>query len=113
MSGTKNTNETIKQTRSLPCKLTPEEIMARGKKAAEVSGLKDGLKLQAKDAAAEFKAQVARADTELDLLFKQLRTGDEYREVSIEIVKNFRKKSVITSRMDSSVVIDERAMTGA
>ena len=106
-------NETITQTRQLPCKLTPEELQARGKAAAEVAAQREHLDNQRKEAAAEYKAQIARKETELDHLFTQLRSGQEHRDVEVEIVKNYRTKSVKTTRTDTGDAIDTRAMTPA
>jgi hypothetical protein len=100
-------------TRLLACKLTDRELMARGKDVAEEAARKRQVELQAKDSSAEYKAQIARHETAIDDLLKQIRSGEQFRDTTVELIRDYKRKCVTQTRMDTGELIDTRAMSAA
>lgn len=103
-----------KQTKMLPCLLTPDEridsAVILSTKLQELSELEE----QKKAEAAKFKLLMDALELEIEVLAHNVKTGTEDRPIECELVYNFPKrgmKSLI--RLDTKETIEEWEMTDA
>lgn len=99
-----------RETRSLPCKLTDDEVAQRAAKmAAHVHDLV-GLEVKAKASAAEFKEEKGRLSAEVKILAAAVRHRAEVRDVEVEIVHDDIRFAVDVIRLDTGEVVSTRRM---
>jgi hypothetical protein len=98
-------------TRMLPVKLTEDELLQRGKIAAEAIEKKASLKDGLKNAAAVFRGKIKLQDEIINKLSHQISTGEEDREVEVKIKKDHENKRYMEVREDTGEVTVDRAMT--
>lgn len=78
----KKRTETKKSKRNLRCELTDAELLASGKELAEKTSALRVLADDAKRSAADFKAKVTAAESEISVLSNRVNTGYEFRIVT-------------------------------
>lgn len=99
------------QTKTLPCQLTEEEIRLRGLRLATLRSEIGDIEIEKKAANQEFKERIESREKQCGTLVKQITSGQEYREVIIEEVKDWESQSVRTIRVDTGETVEVRAMT--
>jgi hypothetical protein len=100
------------QTRSLPVKLTDDELLIRGSElSASVQKLAD-LERDKKAVDAQLKKDIDEADSESQRLAKIARNKEEYREVEVMDIKNMERLTMDTVRLDTRQVIAYRDLQG-
>lgn len=72
--------------RNLPCRLTREELLEKGKTQAELLKRKGELENEKKRCADDFKARLSEVDSQMTVLSNEISTGVQYRNVPITIV---------------------------
>jgi uncharacterized protein (UPF0335 family) len=102
----------VKSSAILKCILTEEEKRKLADDLAQEVEQVSRLEGELKALASEMKAKINEVDARLAKHASLFRQGYEYREVPIEIVKNFHSGSVSKTRMDTFAQYEERAMTG-
>jgi len=97
----------LKTTKDLPCKLTPEQLAEKRAKAAE-----HGLSFRdIEDRIADLK-KLSKAEMDaLAALAKQVRDGTETRPVKCIEKKEYELDEVHTIRTDTKEVVERRKMT--
>lgn len=98
-------------TKSLPVKLTLDEIRLRGQEVAALIKSADRLEFEKKEAADNFKAQIEACKLYVNKLTTEITEGQVWREVQIEEVKDWTTQQVQTVRMDTGEIVDIRPMT--
>lgn len=94
----------IKET--LECKLTDEELQARGKQLAHASSKINQLKDAGKTIQADFKAKVAAEEATMGVLSTEISRGTTYREVDCIVHYNNPKHGEKTIfRSDTSEIV--------
>lgn len=90
--------------KSLPVKLTDEEVMEKAKELAKLQQDKVSQEEQMKSAAATFKDRIASAQANINILSRDISNGYEYREVDCQWEYNWpigRKSLVRTDTMET------------
>jgi hypothetical protein len=100
-------------TKSLPHRLTDEEMLNKGQEIAREVVLLDITEMERADVLAGYKERLAEHHTKLSTLKNIVYSGSEYRDVECEERFYDSTGEVITIRMDSGEVIDTRPMTWA
>ena len=109
---TETATRTLKRTvQTLPCKLTTDEQLERGRQLAGV--LED---MHSEDSAQEeqkraMKSRVAALEAERDRLQLVVSRGQEPRDVETEDVADYKSGRVYRIRMDTRQIVFERALT--
>ncbi|MDR4483865.1 MAG: hypothetical protein R3B95_11740 [Nitrospirales bacterium] len=97
--------------RDLPCKLTNEELLSIGKR---LGALSDECEKRAVEKAAfnkELKEQEEKAQDEMSVLRRELRTGIQPRIIECEERHDFERGAVTIMRLDTGEIVEERTMT--
>lgn len=100
----------IKQ--NLKCVLTLEEIAEIGRKLGNLNQEQARLKLQAKEAASQYKARIDSAQTQIEDLSSTMNCGYEYRSVDCDVLFNTPtegRKTIV--RSDTDEIVEECPMT--
>jgi hypothetical protein len=97
-----------KVTRSLKCKLTPEEVAARGQELANQIGDRHQVELEKKAEADKFKAQIQEIDSRCTELATEIRDKAEWREG--EVVAERDGDQMVLIRLDTGEVIQQRPL---
>lgn len=95
----------------LPCALTTQELIEKGRLLAESIGDQRTIKDEAKAAAAEFKEQLEEEAAKAWLIRSQIKSKQEDRSVPVEERIDFNRNMVSVIRMDTLDVVRERALT--
>ena len=94
---------------TLKCKLTTEEITARGEELAALLGDRNKVELEKKAAADRFKQQLSELASRSEEIATEIREKAEWRDVKITAERLDDKMAVI--RMDTGEVIWQRPLT--
>ena len=100
-------------TRMLPCKLTDAELLSRGREAAELLARRRQAEADKKDQMSAIKATMDGLEADITRVIKELQSGEQYREVAVDVDKDYRRKLVTTVRKDTGEIVEERGMTPA
>ena len=101
----------LNSVRQLKCLLNDDE---RGHRLRELLDLEDRLDTLADELAAvkaQHKLKVGDAETRLRVLRKALRSGEEEREVRCSSAPDWEARKMVTTRDDTSAVVDARPLT--
>ncbi len=98
-------------TKDLPCELTSEELMDRSKDLAEAVKAVANAENQKKLAVSSHTSEIKRAEAKRDVLSNVVSTGQEYKEVLVERVWDYKNKKIIETRTDTGEVILTRDMS--
>lgn len=99
------------ETRSLPCPLTDEEILARATEAANLAHKRDLLEVQLKSHNDTAKKEIARVEGNISVLQQRVRERSEPRDIEVDYRHDEVRGVVETWRMDTGAVIHSRPMT--
>lgn len=99
------------ETRSLPCPLTDEEILARATDAAKLAEKRDLHEIDVKAAAKQGAEDVKAYDHEIRRLHRQVRDRAEYRDIEVDHVEDDTRGVIETRRLDTGAIIASRPMT--
>ena len=99
------------QTRTLPVKLTADEIALKARELGQKISEHDQLEADKKSASDGFKTRIELADDAIRALGRVVRDGKEYREVEVEERRDEHAKTIETYRLDLGERIDVRPMT--
>jgi hypothetical protein len=102
-----------KSTAHLRCILTNDEKMKLSEEMSHALDEKQTLENELSSLSKEFKAKIAEKEALIYKTASIFRQGYEYREVDIEIDRDYRLGKVTKTRMDTFEVFEERPMTGA
>jgi hypothetical protein len=97
--------------RTLPVKLSEEELKDRAKDLAKENSDKVQAELQKKDATAQLTATIKSCDTNISRLAKAINTGVEYREVECTWEYDFKKGVKTLKRNDTSEIVKRETIT--
>jgi hypothetical protein len=95
----------------LSVQLTPEEVLSRGHRQAQVVHELAGLELRKKSAMSEFAADKKRLEAELAKLARIVQDGSELRPVQVRTVHDFKAGEQIETRLDTNAVVRRRSLT--
>lgn len=98
-------------TEELPCKLTPEELEAKGQELAAVCAEIDGVEAEKKVAAARFKNQIDELEAKRADLYRVVQAKAEHRTVEVEHLLILDDGMVRTIRKDNGDVVRQRVAT--
>lgn len=98
----------MKQTRILKTKLTADERLLRGKRLAATEISKAEVLKEKKAAMADFKDQISAIDESIAILSNEIESGEGDKEVEIEIKKEPDLNAVVTYRLDTGDVVEQR-----
>lgn len=107
------TAPTIKErkfTKPLKCDLTEKELASAGQDLAYEMGLLQGVESELEEIKADYKLKVKQHETKIESLAKRIGNRFEMRDVECLEVKNFADKKMITTRLDTNQIIDERSL---
>jgi hypothetical protein len=100
-----------KEVRALPCKLTDEELLARGDSIASIVQDIAAEKERQKSQKAEMKARLEELEARKARLASVVKRREEDRDIPCEIWFLYDELMVETRRTDSDLVVDRRRMT--
>lgn len=95
----------------LPCTLTTQELIEKGRLLAESIEDQRKIRGEAKSAAARFKEQLEEEEANGWFLRSQIKSKQEDRSVPVEERIDFNRNMVSVIRMDTLEVVRERALT--
>jgi len=98
--------------RNLRHDLTPDEINALGRQAAKAAADADEREERRKEVDAQFKAEIKSLHATASIAHRKINNGYEYRDVECSRVQDFTHNRVIVTRLDTSEVVEDRAMSG-
>lgn len=99
--------------RKLPCLLTEEDILDRGKQLASAEGAYVQIDLERKAAVADFKTQLSAVEGRINELATAIRDRVETRDVDCAISKNFHSMRNELIRSDTGEVVESYEMSEA
>ena len=99
------------ETRTLPCRLSQEELLDRGHELAKVSQDVDAEEDRQTQVKAELKATMAELEARRAKLSSTVYRQEEYREVKCDTIGDTRRGVVDVVRHDTGEVVTSRAMT--
>lgn len=97
--------------RTLPVKLTPDEVRVRATQAAEKQEEYCDVERRKKDLTRDLGQQLKTKRSEIETLLRAVRTGKEDQLVQVTTRRNEDRRTIETLRMDTGEIIDSRAMT--
>lgn len=109
----KETHEKVRIER-LPCQLTPDEVRARGEKAAMLYAERDEVEQDYERAKEIRKERIGSIDSRISQHMQEVRTRQEHRDVRVVDRENFDDKhnpQVETVRLDTGELVRSRPMT--
>lgn len=99
------------ETRSLPVKLTDEELRERGDSLAAVIQDINAEENRQVDMKTQMKARITELDAKQTQLAITISRREEYRDVTVDIYHNYDALKVETVRRDTGECIHRREMT--
>lgn len=99
------------ETRRLPVKLTEFERAERARQLAQEVATYDAIECEKKQVTGELTKRLKEQRVLLDDIALCVNTGQEDREVTVEILFDFEKKMVEVSRADNYEVVEKWPMT--
>lgn len=100
-----------RETRSLPVKLSKDELAARSKELAEVVRKQEQLEEEKKQQAAEIKGELDRHKARARELSSTIRTGEEYQRVECLWVSDATRMRMNLVREDNGGIVASREMS--
>lgn len=97
--------------KTLPIPLTDEEKIVYGQNNAHAVEALAELEAAQKAAAETHKRKITLAKTEIAKLSHIVASGIEWRDIDCEVLMNFERGEVTTTRCDTGAVIEVRRMT--
>jgi hypothetical protein len=100
-------------TRQLPVRLTDDELLVFGKKLVKSmreSATAEGARKSEND---KRKAAIEKIEEETQRIAGVVQSGEEVRDVTCEVTKNFDSRTVTVTRTDTGEFVEERIMTEA
>lgn len=94
----------------LPCKLTPNELLLKGKELAETFKKVDSLEAEKKADASAFKDKIESYEAKGRELAREVSTGQEYRPIECFEEARYSTNMVDLVRSDSHEVVRSRPM---
>lgn len=102
---------TRSETRSLPVKLTEDELRERGDSLAAVIQDINAEENRQVDMKTQMKARITELDAKQTQLAITISRREEYRDVTVDVYHDFDKLKVETVRRDTGECIHRREMT--
>lgn len=97
-------------TKSLPVKLTDEEVLKYGRDVARAVSDRGRIEIELDSVKADYKGKISEQDGIIGKLSPRIHSGIETREVACEEVKDWKKGTVTVTRLDTLDVIEDRPM---
>jgi hypothetical protein len=97
----------------LPCRLTDEELIARGQSIAELHEEAGALRLQKVQASGQIGGEIKAKEAAIGVLVQQLRTRTEARKVECVEELDFKEGIARTRRLDTKEIVGTRTLTAA
>lgn len=110
MKDNKEKKLTKKVTKSLPCKLTEEEVLKYGREMARALSERDRIQSELDGIKSEYKAKISEQTALIEKFSVRVHSGIESRDVECEETKNWTKINVEVKRLDTGSVIESRPM---
>lgn len=101
------------KTRTLPAKLTKDELLQKSREIAEKVRELDEVEADKKDHAASFKLKIESIEGEIHRVARILRDGAEDREVEVQERRNDVSRTMETVRVDTGEIVEWRPLTGS
>jgi hypothetical protein len=98
------------ETRSLPVKLTQEELDLRRDKLAELVRDISTAEQARSDAASAAKKEIDKLDASAGSIAREIRERSEYRQVEVTREKDYRRRIEEVIRSDTGEVVDSRVL---
>ncbi len=102
-----------KDRKYLKYEFTKEEITAISEELARSVNEKDAVENELKSIKSQFDSRKKLAEEAISRCAKQISAGYEYRNIDVEIVKDFTLGTVTVWRLDTDEIVETRRMTGA
>ena len=99
------------ETKRLPVKLTPDELIIKGRELAEMETTLSSLKEEKKESAKGFSQKVDAAQNTVGELAHIINTKAEFREVEVETVRDEKEMTETVVRKDTGEIVSERLLT--
>jgi len=99
-----------KETQTLRCALTPEELQETGRALADTQIERAVLDAQKKDFMNQWKARSDELSAKQNRIAESIRTCSEYRRVDCRVVENYELGIVQVTRLDTEHLIESRPM---
>ncbi len=99
--------------RTLPVRLTDEELLAQARKMAEASEAAEAAEQARKQVTTQYKAEEEEARGKEKAARTLMRNGYEYRPVDITLTKDWDAKTVTVRRDDTSEIVEFREMSNS
>lgn len=97
--------------RKLPVKLTEPEVAGLGRRIAELMEQRALTEALRKSQQKDRKAEIDRFEREIEDKRCSIRSGEELRDVPVDIYKDYQRGIVETVRLDTGVAYEIRDMT--
>lgn len=106
-------NNLVKETtrKYLKYHFSEDERKEQASELARFVGSKNELEQQKKEAMAQFKADIEKADSQISTLSTHLNQGYIHKNIDCEVTKDFDRKTVTIIRLDTGEFVESRAMT--
>lgn len=95
----------------LPCDLTADELLEKGRSLAERHAEIADIRRQMKEKSSEFKEQISEIEGDISTLTKEIRSRAEHREVIVVEKFDFAEKRVAQVRKDTGEQVYSRPMS--
>jgi hypothetical protein len=102
-----------KDRKFLKYKFSKEELRFISEELARAVNEKDDVESELKSIKSQFDSRKKLAEEAITKFAKQISSGYEYRNVDVEIVKDFTVGTVTTWRLDTDEIVETRRMTGS
>jgi len=99
--------------RTLPVRLTDDELLNQARKMAEASEAAEAAEQARKQATTQYKAEEEEARGKEKAARTLMRNGYEYRPVDITVTKDWDQKTVTVSRDDTGEIVEFREMSNS
>lgn len=99
------------KTEQLLCSLTDEQMRERAHRMGALIAEMEGVALRKKSLTADLSAEQKRLEAERSKLAMVLREGQELREVTVEVVRDFAHAEQVETRLDTGAVVRRRTLT--
>lgn len=101
------------ETRTLIVKLTTEEIAERAAQTAQLVGQIEQAEIAEAGRKKQVKEGIDGQRSHLRVLAGKVRTGEEYRDVRCDVVRDYPKVEQRVVRQDTGAVVESRALLAA
>lgn len=97
-------------TKSLPVKLTDEEVLKYGRDVARAVADKGRIEIELDSVKVDYKGKISEQEGIIGKLSPRIHSGIETREVKCEEIKDYVKGTVTVTRLDTFDIIEDRPM---